>query len=107
MLADDFHRLVLAELKAKMPDKAAAIEALKPDDDLLGSGVVDSYGLIDLCLALEARTGATIDIAELEPEQFGSVTALFEVVRTSGEGADVCTRRGSVYRSLDSSDGVG
>jgi acyl carrier protein len=106
MLAEDFHTLVLVELKASMPDKAAAIEALKPDDDLLGSGVVDSYGLIDLCLALEARTGAMIDIAELEPEQFGSVAALFEVVRasTAGPGAHAAS---CAYRSLDNSDGIG
>jgi acyl carrier protein len=97
MLAEDFHALVLAELKSKSPDKSVAIEALKPDDDLLGSGVVDSYGLIDLCLALEARTGATIDIAELELEQFGSVVALFEVVRASGKDADIAARAAALH----------
>jgi acyl carrier protein len=96
MLAEDFHRLVLAELKAKMPDRAAAIEALKLDQDLLGSGVVDSYGLIELCLALEAHTGAMIDIAELEPQQFGSVAALFEVVRAASEAGDIGARNSAM-----------
>jgi acyl carrier protein len=85
MLPGEFYTLVLAELRARMPDKAAAIDALKPDDDLLGSGLVDSYGLIDLCLALETRTGATIDIGLLEPEQFGSIGALFKVI-SAGNG---------------------
>ena len=78
----------MAELMKQAPDQACAIEALKPDDDLLGSGIVDSYGLINLCLALEARTGAAIDIAVLDPVQFGSMAALFRVVTGSSEGAD-------------------
>lgn len=92
MRPGDFYELVLAELRAQVPDKAADIEALRPDDDLLGSGLVDSYGLIDLCLALESRTGAAIDIAVLEPEQFGSIAALFRAVKASSEGADVDAR---------------
>ena len=88
MLPGEFFALVSAELMKQAPDQAAAIEALKPDDDLLGSGIVDSYGLISLCLALEARTGAAIDIAVLEPAQFGSMAALFRVVTGSSEGAD-------------------
>jgi hypothetical protein len=92
MLAEEFYALVLAELTKQAPDQAAAIQALKADDDLLGSGLVDSYGLINLCLALEARTGAPIDIAVLEPEQFGSMAALFQVVTTSSEGDDAAAR---------------
>jgi acyl carrier protein len=97
MLVEDFHALVLAELMAKMPAKAVAIQALKLDEDLLGSGIVDSYGLIELCLALEAHTGTTIDIAELEPQQFGSIAALFEVVRTSSEAADTGSRAAALH----------
>ena len=92
MLPSEFYALVLAELTEQAPDQAAAIQALKPDDDLLGSGLVDSYGLIDLCLALEARTGAVFDIAVLEPEQFGSMAALFQVVTTPSESGDAGAR---------------
>ena len=92
MLPGEFFALVSAELMKQAPDQAAAIEALKPDEDLLGSGIVDSYGLISLCLALEARTGAAIDIAVLEPAEFGSMAALFRVVTGSSEGADADVR---------------
>ena len=85
MLLEEFRALVLAHLVAKGPDKAGVIAALKNDDDLLTSGLVDSYALIDLVLALEAQTGAIIDIGTLEPAQFGSIEALFKVV-TAGEG---------------------
>jgi acyl carrier protein len=83
MLFDEFRSLVVTQLLAQIPDKADAIEALKSDDNLLDSGLVDSYALIDLCLALETRTGATIDIGTLEPEQFSSIAALFDVVNIS------------------------
>ena len=92
MLPGEFYTLVLADLTEQAPDQAAAIQALKPDDDLLGSGLVDSYGLINLCLALEARIGAAIDIAVLEPEQFGSMAALFQVVAASSESDDAGAR---------------
>ena len=81
-----------------MPDKVAAIDALKPDDDLLDSGLVDSYGLIGLCLALETRTGATIDIGLLEPEQFGSIGVLFKVI-SAGNG-DVSGEPSAAEQSL-------
>ena len=80
MLLDEFRSLVVSQLSAQIPDQMRAIEALNNDDDLLASGLVDSYALIELCLALEAQTGATIDIGTLEPEQFGSIAALFKVV---------------------------
>ncbi len=83
MLIEEFRTLVVTQLFVSMPEKAAAIEALKNDDDLLDSGLIDSYALVELCLAVEIRTGATIDISELEPEQFGSIAALYRVVSAS------------------------
>jgi acyl carrier protein len=84
MRLEEFRALVTTQLLAQWPDKAAVIEALSSDDDLLGSGIVDSYGFIELCLAVEQRTGAVIDIAELEPEQFASIAALHQVVTACG-----------------------
>jgi acyl carrier protein len=83
MLLEEFRDLVVTQLLAQLPDKAAGIQALTNDDDLLGSGLVDSYAFIDLCLAIEATTGANLDIGTLEPEQFGSIAALYELVIAS------------------------
>jgi acyl carrier protein len=87
MRLEAFRELVVTQLLAQLPDKAAAIEALSSDDDLLGSGLIDSYAFVDLCLAVETRTGARIDVGTLEPEQFGSIAALHKVVIASSEDA--------------------
>jgi acyl carrier protein len=88
MLLDEFRSLVVSQLSGQIPDRMPAIEALTNEDDLLASGLVDSYALIELCLALETQTGATIDIGTLEPEQFGSIEALFKLVTASGADLD-------------------
>jgi hypothetical protein len=76
MLLEEFRDLVVTQLLAQLPDKAAGIQALSNDDDLLGSGLVDSYAFIDLCLAIEARTEQTSTSAP-RAAQFGSIAALY------------------------------
>jgi acyl carrier protein len=99
MLLDEFRSLVLSQLSAQVPDHVGAIKALKNDDDLLASGLVDSYALIELCLALEAQTGAMIDIGTLAPEQFGSIGALFDVVTASNSERDKASGAGLRFAS--------
>ena len=80
---EEFRDLVVTQLLSRLPEKAAAIRALRSDDDLLNLGLIDSFAFVDLCLAVEAKTGAILDIGLLEPEQFGSIAALYEVVTAS------------------------
>jgi acyl carrier protein len=40
---------------------------LRDDTSLIRSGVVDSLGLFNLALWIEARTGAPLDLAEIDP----------------------------------------
>ncbi len=67
-------------LKSNDPARAAQFDALRGEDDLLASGLVDSHVFINLCLALEERTGVMIDLGELDPEQFSSLSGLYSVV---------------------------
>jgi hypothetical protein len=87
MLLEEFRELVVTQLLSQLPEKAAAIRALRSDDDLLNSGLIDSFAFVDLCLAVAAKTGAIMDIGLLEPEQFGSIAALYEVVNASTSAA--------------------
>lgn len=73
---EEFRLFVISELRRMKPDSAAVLDRLSAETDLITSGIVDSHDFIDLCLAIEEKTGVFIDLAELEPEQFSTVLAL-------------------------------
>ena len=74
-----FSRTVIDFLREARPDLATRIAPLGVDEDMFEAGAVDSATFLDLCLALEERTGGIIDITELEPEQFSTIRGLFDV----------------------------
>jgi acyl carrier protein len=62
---------------------------LRPDDDLLATGVLDSLGLMQLVLFLEERLGVKVPDEDVVIENFQSVSALTAYLarlnsRTSG-----------------------
>jgi acyl carrier protein len=57
-----------------MPPEEA--EALAPDEDLLGRGVLNSLTLTHLAVFLEERYGMTIEPAEFELENFRTLSAI-------------------------------
>lgn len=78
MTLNDFHTFVVDYLKSR-PEQAGKDINLAPDTDLIGAGIVDSFAFIDLCLAIEQKTGAIIDFAELPIEQYTTIQALFDL----------------------------
>lgn len=53
---------------------------LRDDDDLLGLGVIDSLGFVELVEEIQTRYGITIDDVEITEENLGSVSALVRFV---------------------------
>jgi acyl carrier protein len=56
-----------------------------PDDDLLETGVLDSMNFIDLVLNLEERFGFTLNIVNLDIEQFRSIRSIADMVSSLHE----------------------
>lgn len=81
MTGEEFHKLIINYLLQAVPTKAPQIASLRSEDDLIGSGLVDSHIFVEMCLAIEEKTGVIIDLGELEPEQFSSIGGLFSIVR--------------------------
>ena len=52
------------------------------DSDLLGSGLVDSFGLVEILTALEETFGIAVDMQALELDDVRSVNALGRYVRS-------------------------
>jgi acyl carrier protein len=79
----DFHSFraqAIAFLQANDPARRDQFDTLRGEDDLFASGLVDSHAFINLCLALEEKTGAIIDLGELDPDQFSTLNGLYAVV---------------------------
>jgi acyl carrier protein len=53
---------------------------LRDDDDLLGLGLVDSLGFVELVDEVQARYGVTVSDLEITEENFGSVDAIARFV---------------------------
>ena len=80
MNISSFQDFVVAFLGARRPDLQARYAGLSADDDLFETAAVDSHTFIDLCLAIEEKTGVLVDIASLEPEDFSTIAGLHRIV---------------------------
>jgi acyl carrier protein len=49
---------------------------ISPDTELLGTGILDSFGFLDLIVHIENKTGLHIDLADADPAEFSLVRGL-------------------------------
>lgn len=54
--------------------------AIKPDEKLISSGLIDSFHLVDLGLFVEDEFGVRIDDSELNAETFDTLSQLVALV---------------------------
>lgn len=54
--------------------------ALGEDDSLLGSGIVDSMGVMEVIMFLEESFGVTVNDADITEENLGTVRAITSYV---------------------------
>lgn len=54
---------------------------LEPDMDLFESGLLDSFGVVQLLVELEARLGIVLDIATLTREEIATPALIVERIR--------------------------
>jgi acyl carrier protein len=60
--------------------------ALRHDDPLFSTGVVDSFGVLELIAFLEDTFHLTIDTARHDLGEFDSVNKIVELVRAAKQG---------------------
>lgn len=54
--------------------------AIRPDEKLISSGLIDSFHLVDLGLFIEDKFGVRIDDSELNAETFDTLEQLVSLV---------------------------
>ena len=87
MTQDEFLTFVKEHLITVQPHAQEKVGALEADTDMIGSGAIDSFTFIDLCLAIEQKTGVMIDFAELEPGEFTSIEGLYKLTQSKAGAA--------------------
>lgn len=50
--------------------------AITPDTDLVATGLLDSFALVDLIVYIESLDGCTIDLTQADPAEFTRVSGL-------------------------------
>jgi len=72
--------VILHHVEEQLAAKGLTPSEVPPTFDLLLEGVIDSFGVVELVLLLEARFGVEFDFDELEPDDITKVGPLTEYV---------------------------
>ena len=54
---------------------------ITPELDLFEEGILDSFGTLELLVALEDEFGVDLDVSEIEREQVSSVANIIETIK--------------------------
>jgi D-alanine--poly(phosphoribitol) ligase subunit 2 len=57
------------------------------DTDVIAGGLLDSLAFVQLLVSLEEEFGLEVNLAELELEDFSTVSSIARLVSSSGNGA--------------------
>jgi acyl carrier protein len=80
-VASEIEQFILQELLT-----GSAIDAIDHDEDLLGAGVVDSHGLMQLVAFLRERYAIAVPDEALTPENFQTIGAIAGFVEREKAG---------------------
>ena len=59
-----------------------AIEEIPSDQDLFSTGIIDSFGMVSLIIAIEEKFSIELDPERLTPEHFSSIDKISQFLET-------------------------
>jgi len=74
-ISEKLEKFIFTEIVAKLGK-----QALKPEEDLLEQGIIDSLGIVKLVSFMEEAFNLTIDDDEILPENFQSLNSIVRLV---------------------------
>ena len=74
----EYQDLIAKLLHPKLVQAGISIENIGPNDDLFGTGILDSYDTVELLTQLEAEIGAEIPVTYYNEDQTFSMDFLAE-----------------------------
>ncbi len=55
------------------------------DTDLMASGLLDSFGFVDLLLFIESQSGIKVDLTDVDPSEFALVKGLCDIALSNDD----------------------
>lgn len=83
--------LVVGWVKQNGQKSETAGLEINRDTDLIASGLLDSFGFVDLIMYLESQDGCKVDLIDADPSEFSVVKGLCRLAlknHQAAEGAD-------------------
>jgi acyl carrier protein len=87
MNPERLRQLVIEWIKANK--RTSNYVEIADDTELLGTGILDSFGFLDLIVHIESKTGLQIDLADADPSEFAVVRGLCNLALKS-QAAQPC-----------------
>ena len=81
-MSDQTEQNIILFLEENKP-AGVAVARIDRNTDLIGSGVVDSFGIVGVIEFLEDHFGIVVDDADIDPENFRTVDAIAAYVATA------------------------
>ena len=78
--AREVRSFVLENLSDRLGAVGLTPEEVPDDFDLLGTGVIDSLGILEIVASLEERFGLQVDFEQLDPERLTVIGPFSEYV---------------------------
>jgi acyl carrier protein len=75
---DDIRQIALDFIQTDLERNGLKAEILDDETDLLATGIIDSFGFLDLISEIEDRTGLSLDFGGLDPDSLLSLRGLIE-----------------------------
>jgi len=75
-IEDQIKEFVISELARKANAKGIDLGGIEEDLNLVKSGIIDSFGFLELIIPIEKKFNINIDFSELDPQDFTSLKGL-------------------------------
>jgi acyl carrier protein len=83
--ADEIEQFLTKRLKGAL--SRAGITELTPETSLTETGLVDSFGLLELIMAVQEKFGVTVDVGEIDPEVLTTFGGFVSTIHSAAQAS--------------------
>ena len=77
---EELYEIILAILESRLEAAGFDRDTVLPETDLMESGILDSFGMLDALMQIEEQAGVSTDLGEMDFEKAMNIKGLAEEV---------------------------